>query len=62
MDRRKSIKALFIGTVASSVLIDACKTEDKKVDAANNKDASFNNDERQPEEQERLKKEMAETC
>jgi gluconate 2-dehydrogenase gamma chain len=61
MDRRKSIKALFIGTVASSVLIDACKTEDKKTEDAKNKDASFNNDERQPQEQERLKKEMAET-
>ena len=30
MDRRKSIKALLIGTAASSVLLDACNTTDKK--------------------------------
>ena len=30
MDRRKSIKALFIGTAASSLLLDACNTNDKK--------------------------------
>jgi hypothetical protein len=31
MDRRKSLKALMIGTVSTGVLLDACKTEDKKV-------------------------------
>jgi len=37
MDRRKSIKALFIGTAATGILLEACKTSDKKVipDAAN---------------------------
>lgn len=30
MDRRKSIKALLIGGVSASVLIDACKPSDKK--------------------------------
>jgi hypothetical protein len=30
MDRRKSIKALLIGTVGSGVLIEACKNSDKK--------------------------------
>lgn len=30
MDRRKSLKALLIGTVSSGVLIEACKSEDKK--------------------------------
>jgi len=30
MDRRKSLKALMVGTVSTGVLIDACKTEDKK--------------------------------
>ena len=30
MDRRNSIKALFIGTAASSLLLDACNTSDKK--------------------------------
>ena len=34
MDRRKSLKALMVGTVSTGVLIDACKTEDKKVAAA----------------------------
>lgn len=30
MDRRKSIKALLVGTVGSGVLIEACKNADKK--------------------------------
>lgn len=30
MDRRKSIKALLVGTVSAGVLVDACKLEDKK--------------------------------
>lgn len=30
MDRRKSIKALFVGTVSTSILVEACNTEDKK--------------------------------
>ncbi|MES2848871.1 MAG: gluconate 2-dehydrogenase subunit 3 family protein [Bacteroidota bacterium] len=34
MDRRKSIKALLIGTAATGVMLDACKTEDKKTDVA----------------------------
>lgn len=33
MDRRKSIKALLIGTVASGVLIESCNTADKKAAA-----------------------------
>lgn len=31
MDRRKSLKVLAIGSVSAGVLLDACKTEDKKV-------------------------------
>lgn len=31
MDRRKSLKVLVLGSVSSGVLLDACKTEDKKV-------------------------------
>jgi hypothetical protein len=31
MDRRKSIKALLLGTASSGVLIEACKNNDKKV-------------------------------
>src|SRR6516225_7379087 len=30
MDRRKSIKALIVGTVSTGVLVEACNTEDKK--------------------------------
>ncbi|MGN6619073.1 MAG: gluconate 2-dehydrogenase subunit 3 family protein [Ilyomonas sp.] len=30
MDRRDSLKALFVGSVATSVLVEACKSDDKK--------------------------------
>jgi len=30
MDRRKSIKALIVGSVSTGVLVEACKTDDKK--------------------------------
>jgi len=30
MDRRKSIKALLVGSVSAGVLVEACTTEDKK--------------------------------
>lgn len=30
MDRRKSIKALLVGSVSAGVLVEACKTDDKK--------------------------------
>jgi hypothetical protein len=30
MDRRKSIKALLIGTASTGIMLDACKTDDKK--------------------------------
>lgn len=30
MDRRKSIKALIVGTVSTGVIVEACNTEDKK--------------------------------
>ena len=33
MDRRKSIKALIIGTASTGVLIEACKTKDEKTQA-----------------------------
>ncbi len=33
MDRRKSLKALFIGGITTGVFIEACKPGDKKVDA-----------------------------
>ncbi len=40
MDRRKSIKALMIGTVGAGVLVEACKNADKKAIAAST-DASL---------------------
>ncbi|HEY8690595.1 MAG TPA: gluconate 2-dehydrogenase subunit 3 family protein [Chitinophagaceae bacterium] len=33
MDRRKSIKALLVGTVSTGVILDACNTSDKKPEA-----------------------------
>src|SRR5215475_7114139 len=30
MDRRKSIKALIVGTVSTGVIVEACNTEEKK--------------------------------
>jgi len=33
MDRRKSIKALIVGSVSTGVLVEACTTEDKKAPA-----------------------------
>lgn len=33
MDRRKSIKALIVGTVSTGVILDACNTSDKKTEA-----------------------------
>ncbi len=32
MDRRKSIKALFVGTVSTGVLLEACKNPDTKIE------------------------------
>jgi hypothetical protein len=57
MDRRKSLKLISWGTLAGTVLIDACKNTDKKtkVDTVASKDpsADFN---RMPEEAEAYKK------
>ena len=33
MDRRKSLKALFVGSVSTGVILDACNTTDKKAEA-----------------------------
>lgn len=51
MDRRKSLKALIIGTVSSGVLIEACKTEDKKA-VMNSETVQFANLNRMKEEAE----------
>lgn len=49
MDRRKSIKALLLGTASSGVLIEACKTSDKKV-TENSTVQTFTGPERMAEE------------
>ena len=58
MDRRKSIKALVVGTVSAGVVLEACKDGDKKApeakSAAAGADKNFTLD-RQPIEQERYK-------
>ncbi len=40
MKRRDSIKAILVGTVASSVLVDACKTADEKANVSSSSSAS----------------------
>jgi gluconate 2-dehydrogenase gamma chain len=42
MDRRKSIKALLVGTVSAGVLVEACNTEDKKAPAKDTAAAADN--------------------
>jgi gluconate 2-dehydrogenase gamma chain len=54
MDRRKSIKALVVGTVATGVLVDACKPADKKTDATTTAGGAL--DDRMQEEKDYLKK------
>ncbi len=44
MDRRKSIKALIIGTAATGVMLDACKTGDKKTNVAKTTEDETNAD------------------
>lgn len=58
MDRRKSIKALVVGTVATGVLVDACKPADKKTDATTTAGGGL--DDRMQEEKDYLKKIEAE--
>ncbi len=60
MDRRKSLKALAVGTLSGAVLLDACKPDDKK-EAANKSIADGFTLDRQPEELERYEKITAET-
>ncbi len=57
MDRRKSIKALVVGTVATGVVVQACKSSDDKKVAA---DAEALLADRMQEEKDHLKKEEAE--
>jgi hypothetical protein len=59
MDRRKSIKALALGTVSTGLLLDACKTAEKKVTPASPATPELTLD-RAPEELEAHKKLMSE--
>jgi len=58
MNRRKSIKAILLGTASTALLADACKTSDKKaVDSV----AAVNDADRMEEEKDHLKKITADT-
>jgi len=59
MDRRKSIKALFMGTVSAGVLLEACKHADTKLEVAAGPQPGTNYD-RTPEELAVFHKLMAE--
>ena len=57
MDRRQSLKALAVGTVSASLLLDACKSSDKKAQVAETNPGGGAVDlDRQPEEIEQYKK------
>jgi len=60
MDRRKSIKALLIGTASTGIMLDACKTPDKKTEQAAS-DAEAANADRMAEEKVFNKKLQEET-
>lgn len=50
MDRRKSIKALIIGTASTAVIVDACKPADKKEEPAKQPEAPGADADRMKEE------------
>ena len=50
MDRRKSIKALIIGTASTALLVESCKPGDKKVAEQPTAAAKLNEDDRMVEE------------
>lgn len=60
MDRRNSIKALIMGTVSTSVLVQACKNKDTKIEAAQPASNEGLNYDRTPEELANYKKIMGE--
>ncbi len=61
MDRRKSLKALALGTIGGVALLDGCKPGDAKKDAANKSVADGFTLDRQPEELQRYDKVVSET-
>ena len=60
MDRRKSLKAIALGTVSTGLLLDACKTADKKVVPETTTGTAASTIDRAPEEVEAYKKLMGE--
>jgi len=60
MDRRKSLKAIALGTVSTGLLLDACKTADKKVVPSTTQGTVASTIDRAPEETEAYKKLMSE--
>ena len=66
MDRRQSLKALAVGTISTSLILDACKTADKKPDeqsavAKVNEGGGSTGLDRQPEEIEHYKEVTSKT-
>ncbi|MDX2045149.1 MAG: gluconate 2-dehydrogenase subunit 3 family protein [Chitinophagaceae bacterium] len=63
MDRRKSLKALAVGTISTGVLLDACKLSDKKTEEKKTDSTAGNelNLDRQPEELEKHKEVTSKT-
>jgi hypothetical protein len=61
MDRRKSLKALALGTLGGVAILDGCKPGDAKKEAANKSVTDGFTLDRQPEELERYEKVVAET-
>lgn len=59
MDRRKSLKAIALGTVSTGLLLDACNTADKKANTETTATPTSTID-RTPEEKEAYKKLMSE--
>ncbi|ULQ58055.1 gluconate 2-dehydrogenase subunit 3 family protein [Flavihumibacter rivuli] len=60
MDRRKSLKAIALGTISTGLLVDACKEADKKVEDSKQPDLAAGNLDRMKEEVEHFKKISAE--
>jgi len=60
MDRRKSIKALFVGTVSTGVLVEACNTEGKNPEQKGDTNAAAHADEKglNPSGYNRMKEEL----
>jgi gluconate 2-dehydrogenase gamma chain len=63
MDRRQSLKALAVGTVSASLLLDACKTADKKteVEVPKTEGAKAEGPDRYPAEAEHYKQVTSKT-